>query len=166
MVRCSRSGSSGSRLVGVRSKARPVAAGDHMCFCSPMAVAPAEPCTISMQASRTRPAAVLASAVRAGTIASRNGRATVAPSPFSDGAPRQVFLRDEHPESRLRVRAADRNRICWGQAPIAASPWGLSPCQCLAPAATGAVVVASGSSARLIRNASLATTPCTNAVTL
>ena len=85
------------------------------------------------------------------------------PQPLQRGAPRQVLLRDEHPESRLRVRAlivTESGRQAAGIGCRAA------PCQCLAPAATGAVVVASGSSARLMRKASLATTPCTKAVTL
>jgi hypothetical protein len=46
-----------------------------------MAVAPAEPCTISIAARRTLPAAVLANTVRAGAIASRNGSAIVTPMP-------------------------------------------------------------------------------------
>ena len=46
-------------------------------------VAPADPCTISMAASRTLPAAVLANAVRAGTIASNIGNAIVTPMPRS-----------------------------------------------------------------------------------
>src|SRR4029079_9819973 len=69
-------------LLGVRSNVRPTAAGDHRFFASPICVLPAAPWTCSMQASRVRPAAaVFASAVRAGTIASRNGSAIVAPMP-------------------------------------------------------------------------------------
>ena len=48
----------------------------------PYCVLPAQPCTISMQARRVRgAAAVLRSGVCAGTIASRNGIAMVAPMP-------------------------------------------------------------------------------------
>ena len=82
IVRYSRSGSSGFSAEGVRSNLLPVAAGAHMFSLMPKAVLPAEPCTISMQASRTLPAAVCARAVRAGTMASRNGRATVTPRPL------------------------------------------------------------------------------------
>ena len=141
---------SGIRLVGDRSKSRPVAAGDHMCFCSPIAVAPAEPCTISMQASRTRPAAVRASAVRAGTIASRNGRATVTPSPFRtvrrDRCFRVMNIADPPPLTLLRNATRKPAAQCRPSAVV--------------------VAAVSGSSGRLIRNAWLATTPCTNAVTV
>jgi hypothetical protein len=44
-------------------------------------VAPAEPCTISIAATRTLPAAVFANAVLAGTIASMSGNAIVTPMP-------------------------------------------------------------------------------------
>ena len=132
-----------------------------MCFCSPIAVAPAEPCTISMQASRTRPAAVLASAVRAGTIASRNGRATVAPSPFSTVRRDKCFCVMNIPISPLAscpiVTELDARSECRRGQPRVSAARRPPP---------AAVVVASGSSARLIRKAWLATTPCTNAVTL
>ena len=65
----------------MRSKARPVAAGDHMFFSMPIFVLPAAPWTISMAAKRTWLAAACARAARAGTIASRNGKATVTPMP-------------------------------------------------------------------------------------
>ena len=81
IVRCSRNGSSGARLLGLRSNADPVASGDQRNFVAPIAVAPAEPCTISMAASRTFPDAAFAAAP-AGTMASRNGSATVTPRPF------------------------------------------------------------------------------------
>ena len=55
-------------------------------------VAPAEPCTISMAASRTLPAAVLANTVRAGTIASSNGNAIVTPMPRSTVRREMCFL--------------------------------------------------------------------------
>ena len=72
-------------LVGDRSKALPCAAGDQRLFLPPNAVAPADPCTISMHTSRVLPGAdaVFAQAVPAGTIASRSGSATVAPMPRS-----------------------------------------------------------------------------------
>jgi len=47
----------------------------------PIAVLPADPCTISIAERRIFPRPVFAKAVRAGIIASRKGRATVAPSP-------------------------------------------------------------------------------------
>ena len=65
------------------AKADPVACGDHRYFWAPMAVAPAEPWTISMAASRTLPAVVFANAVLAGIMASSRGRAMVTPMPRS-----------------------------------------------------------------------------------
>jgi hypothetical protein len=87
MVRCSRYGSSGARLVGDRSKPRPVAAGDQRFFCWPIGVAPADPCTISIAISRSfdaaAPTPVDAYARAAGSIASRNGSAMVPPIDLS-----------------------------------------------------------------------------------
>ncbi len=58
-----------------------------MCSFRPTCVLPADPCTISMATSRVRPvgvsAAVVVHAVAAGTMASRNGSAMLAPIPFS-----------------------------------------------------------------------------------
>src|SRR5688500_8130193 len=82
MVMSLRNGSSGARLPGDRSKARPNSAGAHMFFLMPNAVLPAEPCTISMAASRILPRAACAEA-RAGTMASRNGSAMVTPAALS-----------------------------------------------------------------------------------
>src|SRR5688572_31727363 len=66
-----RNGSSGARLLGDKSNARPTSAGAHMFFLMPKAVLPAEPCTISMAAKRILPRAACAEA-RAGTMASRS----------------------------------------------------------------------------------------------
>ena len=52
IVRCLRNGSSGLSDVGERSKPVPVAAGDQRFWVAPQALAPADPCTISMQTSR------------------------------------------------------------------------------------------------------------------
>src|SRR6516162_3604378 len=84
MVRSLRNGSRGLKLLGDRSKSRPIFSGDHRFFLRPIGVAPADPCTISMQMSRVFDAdpAVFANAVPAGTIASRTGRATVTPMPL------------------------------------------------------------------------------------
>src|SRR5688500_9486006 len=82
IVMSSRNGSSGARLLGDRSKARPTSAGAHMFFLMPKAVLPAEPCTISMAAKRTLPRTACAEA-RAGTMASRNGSAMVTPAALS-----------------------------------------------------------------------------------
>src|SRR5688500_5377211 len=79
MVMSLRNGSSGARLPGDRSNARPNSAGAHMFFLMPNAVLPAEPCTISIAARRILPRAACAEA-RAGTIASRNGSAIVTPA--------------------------------------------------------------------------------------
>ena len=80
MVMYSRQGSSGASAVGLRSNADPVAAGAHRFFWSaPNAVLPAAPCTISIA---TRRSFFGAANARAGAIASRNGSAIVAPSPF------------------------------------------------------------------------------------
>src|SRR5262245_1311268 len=86
MVRYCRYGSSAIRLVGDRSKADPTSAGDQRFRLAPKFVLPAAPCTISIATKRTRfepAAASRAQAVPAGTIASRKGRATVAPRPRS-----------------------------------------------------------------------------------
>ncbi len=93
----------------------PTAAGDHRFFCRPNFVAPAEPCTISMAASRTLPAAVLANAVRAGTIASSIGSAIVTPKPRSTARREMCFLvmnislsSDYRPEAVVVSTAATR----------------------------------------------------------
>src|SRR4051812_41042120 len=87
MVRYLRKGSSGLSDVPVRLNARPVSAGDHRCCAAPHSFAPAAPWTISMQTSRVRSSeaarAVFDHRPPAGTIASRNGSATAAPSPRS-----------------------------------------------------------------------------------
>ena len=87
IVRYLRNGSSGLSALGARSNARPVSAGDQRCCDAPQSLLPAAPCTISMQTSRVRSSdaalAVFDHRPRAGTIASRNGSATVAPSPRS-----------------------------------------------------------------------------------
>jgi hypothetical protein len=58
-----------------------------------MAVLPAAPCTISMAASRTRfGAAAVWPRPPAGTIASRNGRATVTPMPLQHRPAGMCFL--------------------------------------------------------------------------
>ena len=84
-VTYSRNGASGSS-VGLHSKSRPARTGANRFFFTPNAVLPAEPCTISMQTRRLLDdegaASVFASAVRAGTIASSSGNATVTPMPF------------------------------------------------------------------------------------
>src|SRR5471032_2162089 len=93
-----RYGSSGLRLLGDRSKSRPAAAGAHRFFFAPMAVLPAQPWTISMAMRRclADPATVPAHAVRAGTIASRTGSATVTPIPFRTARrERCFFVRNE-----------------------------------------------------------------------
>src|SRR5262249_39123980 len=74
-----------TRLVGDNSYADPTAAGDQRFRFAPKFVLPAAPCTISMATSRMRfaaDAAPWASALPAGTIASRKGSAIVAPIPF------------------------------------------------------------------------------------
>src|SRR5687768_17904253 len=76
MVMSLRNGSSGARLLGDRSNARPTSAGAHRFFLMPKAVLPAEPCTISMAAKRTLPGAACAEA-RGGNMASRDGNAMV-----------------------------------------------------------------------------------------
>ena len=83
IVMCSRNGSIGARLLGDRSNSRPAFSGAHMNFLAPKAVLPAAPCTISTAARRMRLGAAFARAVRAGTIASRNGSAIVTPMPLS-----------------------------------------------------------------------------------
>ena len=103
-----------------------------------MTVAPAEPCTISMAARRILVAAVFASAVRAGTIASRNGSATVTPSP---------------------LRAVRRER-CFCVMNIVADSF--APVL-LATRHWPAPLVVSLGSTRFIRNAGVLTTPRTNA---
>ena len=70
----------------------PTAAGDQRFFSRPNLVAPADPCTISMAARRTLPAAVLANTVRAGTIASNIGNAIVTPMPRSTARRDMCFL--------------------------------------------------------------------------
>ena len=83
-VRYSRNGSSGLRLVGLRSKSRPTPAGAQRFFLIPSAVLPADPCTISIATRRTFLFAAAAPKTdRAGTIASSNGSARVAPIPLS-----------------------------------------------------------------------------------
>ena len=62
--------------------ARPVAAGAHRFCCTPYGELPAAPWTFSMQIRRDRSVAPWRRA-RGETIASRKGRATVAPIPFS-----------------------------------------------------------------------------------
>src|SRR5262249_57746104 len=85
MASQSRIGSSERRRPALRSNLRPTAAGLQKCCAMPYSLQPAAPCTCSMQTSRTlpalRPAAVLAKTRPDGTIASRNGSATVAPRP-------------------------------------------------------------------------------------
>src|SRR5439155_12808305 len=86
MVTSLRKGSSGLRLVPDRSKSAPTFSGAQRCFFTPMAVLPAAPWTISI-ATRRRPdedgpAAVVAYALPAGSMASRNGSATVTTMPF------------------------------------------------------------------------------------
>ena len=68
-----------------RSKPRPVAAGFQKFCDAPYSLQPAAPWTCSMHTRRVRlaarAAAVLAKTVRAGTIASNNGKAIETPSP-------------------------------------------------------------------------------------
>src|SRR5262245_9778363 len=90
MVRSFFQGSSGSRLLGPRSKSRPAAAGDHIFFCSPYRVHPAAPWTISRQASRS--GGFFVCGVIAGSMDSRNGSATVAPMPRSTVLREIAFL--------------------------------------------------------------------------
>src|SRR6266508_3318760 len=83
MVMYSRNGSSELRLVELRSKPAPTPAGAQRFFLMPMAALPADPCTISMHTRRIFLfAAAARRTLRAGTIASRNGSARVAPMPF------------------------------------------------------------------------------------
>ncbi len=82
IVRYSRNGSSGLRMLDVRSKFWPTPAGAHRFFLIPIAEQPAEPCTISRHASRVLEPVVLAHAVRAGIMASKSGSAIVTPTPF------------------------------------------------------------------------------------
>src|SRR5690242_13434587 len=82
MVRYSLYGMSGDRLLGVRSKSRPTAAGAHRFSLIPICVLPADPCTISMHDSLVLAAAAVRANAPAGTIASRNGSATVTPMPL------------------------------------------------------------------------------------
>src|SRR5438128_1215871 len=64
-----------------------------MFFARPIAVLPAAPCTISMHDSRVRPAAaVFASSVLAGTIASSNGSEIVTPMPLRTVRRDRCFL--------------------------------------------------------------------------
>src|SRR5437868_103339 len=99
IVRSLRNGSSGARLVPDRSNSRPIPAGAQRFFFTPIAVLPAAPCTISIATSRIffdDPAAVVAYAVPAGVIASRNGSATVMPIPFRTvRRERCFFLRND-----------------------------------------------------------------------
>ena len=86
MVMSSRNGSSGFRLLG-GGRTRGPLAGAHRFFLIPNCVLPADPCTISIAIRRTflrrlRPVPC-AYAREAGSIASRNGSASVTPMPLS-----------------------------------------------------------------------------------
>ena len=71
-----------------------------------MVVAPAEPCTSSIADSRTLPAAVFASAVLAGTIASSSGNAIVTPMPLSTIRRERCFF------SKNIVFSSSREELC------------------------------------------------------
>ena len=97
MVMWSRNGSSGAQALGRRSKSRPTAAGAHRFFLMPSAVLPAEPCTISIATKRIfrPPLARRCERARAGTIASRNGSASVTPMPLRTVRRERCLLRDD-----------------------------------------------------------------------
>src|SRR3954468_2823814 len=131
MVTCSRYAASGSS-VGVNSKSRPTCAGAKRFFFTPIAVLPALPWTISMHTRRCldadAPAAVFANTVRAGTMASRSGRATVAPIPLRTarrdtcffemyiGRPLFSSWRDGFPGAHLEGRTVDDSQDKRGEA--------------------------------------------------
>src|SRR5438093_10887498 len=121
IVTSSRNGASGSR-VGVNSKSRPAFTGANRFFLTPSAVLPADPCTISMHTSRIfdDPAAVLAHAVPAGSIASRNGNATVTPIPFRT-VRRETCFFGMYMSPRYLNGSAPRTQA----RPLAGDPWPL-----------------------------------------
>ena len=93
IVRCSRSGSSGRMLVGLRSNSLPGAAGDQRFLVIPTFVAPADPCTISMAVRRVGlEADVCAHNVWAGTMASSSGSVREAPMPRRTVRRERCFL--------------------------------------------------------------------------
>src|SRR3954453_7128158 len=85
IVMYSRNGSSDLSAVGARSNDVPVAAGDQRFIFAPSSLQPAAPCTISIATRRVASVPAAAPFRRlnalAGSIASRNGRAKVAPIP-------------------------------------------------------------------------------------
>src|SRR5438094_578652 len=151
IVTSSRNGASGSR-VGVNSKSRPAFTGANRFFLTPSAVLPADPCTMSMHTSRIfdDPAEVLAHAVPAGSIASRNGNATVTPIPFRT-VRRETCFFVMYMLAPYLTGAAPRTPA----RSLAGAPWPRS-----ASSRSAAVVVMA--SAMLIWNAGLLTTPSTN----
>src|SRR5579862_5051329 len=86
MVRCLRNGSRGWRI-GDMVKSVPVSLGDQRSMIAPMGK--------PTKAKRfgVFPAAVAAHAVEAGTMASRNGSATAAPTPFKTARRGMCFLK-------------------------------------------------------------------------
>ena len=85
MVRWSRNGSSGCKLLGERSKSRPSISGAQRYWEAPHLFQPAAPCTCSMHTNRVRfaaPAADVPAHNRpAGNIASKRGTPNVTPMP-------------------------------------------------------------------------------------
>ena len=131
-----------SEAAGLRSKADPVASGDQRNFVAPMAVAPAEPCTISMAASRTFPAAAVFATAPAGTIASRNGSAMVTPTPLRAVRREMCFCVMNMSAPGVLSWGPEVLRLCGGY--------------------RAASVVVSAASSRPIWNAGLFTTPRMN----
>ena len=151
MVRWSRNGSSDLRLLGARSKSRPVSAGAHRFFLMPNARAAGRAVHHldgHQPHASARPRAAWPLAMTAGVIASSSGNARVTPRPFSI-VRREGALRVRNIGDLLGPRSR-RLRSC--------RPCQLLSCRCPLPLyllRRRARVAAASAPASLIRNAGL-----------